>query len=217
VHSTLFTIALAGDPVVLIDNINRPLGSPALDSALTAGVIGGRLLGGNVKQDVPLTAVFLATGNNLRFKGDLVRRVVPIALDSTWERPEERTGFVHEPLEPWVHQERGRLVIAALTILAAYTEAGRPKQAIAQYGSFEQWSDLIRSALVWGGEVDPCEGRKTLAAQSDSAYAALATLLDAWLGCFPLGKYGQSVPRMDLLTSKWTHLGSAISTPFLHS
>ena len=85
------------------------------------------------------------------------RRVVPIALDSTWDRPEERTGFVHAPLESWVHQERGRLVIAALTILAAYTEAGRPKQAIAQYGSFEDWSDLMRSALVWlGPSTPPC-------------------------------------------------------------
>ncbi len=194
-RKTMLTIAIAGDPVVLIDNINRALGSPALESALTAGTIQGRILGLSEAPRVPMTAVFLATGNNLRFKGDMVRRVVPINLVSTWERPEERTVFEHTPLEPWVHQERGRLVMAALTILAAYTEVGRPNQNLAQYGSFEAWSDLVRSALVWAEEEDPCKERATLAQENDSAYAALSALLEAWQACFALVEDGKSVPR----------------------
>ena len=40
-----------------------------------------------------------ATGNNLSYRSDFVRRVVPIALDARMERPEERTGFRHPQLE----------------------------------------------------------------------------------------------------------------------
>ena len=52
-------------------------------------------------------------------------------------------------------------------------------------GSFEQWSDLVRHALVWAGEADPNEGRANLEAESDQAYETLATLLDAWAVCYP--------------------------------
>ena len=44
---------------------------------------------------------------------------------------------------------------AALTILKAYFTAGRPKQ-VASLGSFEVWSDIVRSAVMWLGEPDPC-------------------------------------------------------------
>lgn len=196
-RKSLLAIALAGEQIVLIDNITRPLGSGPLDSALTAGVIEGRILGRTETQRASLTAVFLATGNNLQFKGDMVRRVVPIDLDAGTEKPEERTGFAHNPLLPWIRQERPRIAVAALTLLAAYTHAGRPSQELTPYGSFEEWSDLIRSALVWAGEVDPCEGRKTLAAESDSAYSALAALLDAWITCYPHAVTGK-VPQRSI-------------------
>ena len=101
------------------------------------------------------------------------------------ERPEERTGFQHTPLIPWVQQERPRLTVAALTIVKAYFEAGCPAQGVTAMGSFEPWSDLIRQALVWAGEADPNEGRKDLEAESNPEYEQLAQLLDAWAQCYP--------------------------------
>jgi putative DNA primase/helicase len=62
---------------------------------------------------------------------------------------------------------------------------GCPSQGLTPYGSFEAWSDLIRNALVWLGEADPCEGRKDLAAQTDEKYEQLARLLATWDACFP--------------------------------
>jgi hypothetical protein len=109
--------------------------------------------------------IFLATGNNLQYVGDLARRVVPIALDPKMEKPEERAGFKYPDLLAHIAQERPRLVSAALTILKAYFADGCPSQGLSAYGSFQPWSDLIRSALVWTGEEDPCEGRKTIEAQ----------------------------------------------------
>jgi hypothetical protein len=105
----LLTVALAGYPVVHIDNVTRPLGSPALDLALTAPSFSDRILGKHDSREAPLSMVWLASGNNMQFKGDTARRIVPIDLDPKMERPEERTGFQHTPLTPWVQRERPRL------------------------------------------------------------------------------------------------------------
>jgi hypothetical protein len=42
---------------------------------------------------LPVNVVFFATGNNLGVRGDALRRIVPCRLETTEERPEERTGF----------------------------------------------------------------------------------------------------------------------------
>src|SRR5207249_6545161 len=115
----LLTVALAGYPVIHIDNVVRPLGSPALDLALTAPSFSDRILGKNDSREAPLSMVWLASGNNMQFQGDTARRILPIDLDPKMEKPEERTGFQHNPLTPWVQRERPRLTIAALTILKA--------------------------------------------------------------------------------------------------
>jgi hypothetical protein len=181
----LLTVALAGYPAIHIDNVTKPLGSPALDLALTAPSFSDRILGKHDSREAPLSMVWLASGNNMQFKGDTARRIVPIDLDPQMERPEERTGFQHNPLTPWVQQERPRLTVAALTIIKAFFEAGCPAQGVTPMGSFEQWSDLIRQALIWAGEADPNEGRKDIEAESDPQYERLATLLDAWTQCYP--------------------------------
>lgn len=181
----LLTVALAGYPCLHIDNVVRPLGSPALDLALTSSTFSDRLLGKNDSRTVPLSMIWLASGNNMQFQGDTARRILPIDLDPKMERPEERTDFVHTPLIPWIQQERPRLTTAALIIVKAYFEAGCPAQGLTAMGSFEQWSDLIRQALVWAGEADPNEGRKDLEAESNPEYEQLAQLLDAWAQCYP--------------------------------
>jgi hypothetical protein len=180
----LLALALDGDPLVVIDNVIGPLGNPALDLAVTSQLFKDRVLGKNATKEAPLYTVFLATGNNLAFQGDLARRVVPIELAPLMERPETRAGFVHPRLLDWLSEERPRLVSAALTVLRAYWVAGRPPQPFEPYGSFEAWSDLIRSALVWGGVPDPCGGRATLESDSDALYEAHAELLTAWDACY---------------------------------
>lgn len=180
----MFAIALAGVPLVLIDNVDRPLGSAALDGAITSGTIQDRILG---KSETPVarwTAVCAATGNNVVVKGDLARRVCPIDLNAVMERPEERTGFKHESLLAWCAGNRGRLVAAGLTILRGYIAAGRPRQDVTPYGSFEQWSDLIRSSVVWLGLADPAGGRQKIRENSDPALDALREALQCWRAAF---------------------------------
>jgi hypothetical protein len=191
----LLALALEGANICCLDNVTEPLGNQYLDMALTAQSITGRILGQTVTAEAPWNAVMFATGNNLTYRGDMVRRVVPISLDPKMEKPEERTNFQHPNLEEWVRQQRPGLVVNALTILQAFFRAGCPSQGLTPYGSFEAWSDLVRNALVWLGEADPCEGRNDLAAKTDEAYERLATLLTAWEACFPAKSDGSLQER----------------------
>jgi hypothetical protein len=197
----LLALGLDGDPLICLDNINRPLGSGPLDLALTSSTFKDRLLGTQTALEVPMHAIFMATGNNVQFLGDLARRVVPIHLDPKLERPEERTGFKYPDLLAHVRQQRPALVVAAITVLKAYFEDGCPQQDLSAYGSFQPWSDLIRSALVWAGERDCCEGRKDIEARNDPEFGTIATLLAAWFVCYPQGD-DQHSPRITLAALK---------------
>lgn len=179
----LLAIALAGDQIVHIDNITTPLGSGPLDSAMTAGFVAGRLLGGNETEHVPIHTLFFFSGNNISYQDDMARRLLPITLDARVERPEERSGFTHQPLLKWVACERPRLIIKALTILSAFVDADAPEK-MPSLGSYEGWSDLVRSAVVWCGGDDPCEGRKEIQRTSNPDVENLQTLLELWHACY---------------------------------
>ena len=220
----LLTLGLAGDSLIHIDNVVHALGSGPLDLAITAPTFSDRILGTQKQQVAPMNVVFFASGNNMVFRGDMARRVVPIDLDPKMEKPEERDGFQHSPLLPWILQERPKLVIEALTILKAYFVAGCPSQPIKPLGSFEEWSTLIRQALIWAGEPDPCEGRKNLEAESDPHYEALAVLLEAWQKCYKtkamtlkqamqdIGLCAVATPDAINPPNDWNELQDALST-----
>ena len=157
----MMVIALAGDAVVHIDNVIQPLGSAALDSALTAGEISDRILGQTAKVTAPWQTILFASGNNMQFRGDMARRVVPIDIDPKTERPEERNNFTHQDLRAWVLEQRPRLVMAALTIVRAYYEAERPAQKLKPLGSFEEWSRLAATPSAGPENPTPAPGVRT--------------------------------------------------------
>ncbi|MCB9610665.1 MAG: hypothetical protein H6716_29015 [Polyangiaceae bacterium] len=182
------SIALAGDPLVLLDNIDHGLGGAALDAALTARTWRERLLNTNDTIELPLHTIWMATGNNVEVIGDTMRRILHVRLESPEERPEERGDFRHPDLTRWVLEQRPRLVAAGLNILSAYTIAGRPDLGLKRWGSFEAWSDLVRNAVVWAGLPDPAETRHELRAAADVEGAALRQLLLNWDTLDPGGR-----------------------------
>ena len=177
----LLAVLSEGDPVICYDNIEKPFGSAALCSVLSQEEYKDRLLGGNRNLSVLTNATFLATGNNLTIVGDTSTRAILCRLDPKCERPEERS--FKKNLYKHIPENRGIIVVAALTILRAYHVAGRPKQNILPFGRFEEWSDLIRSALIWVGEEDPCKSRKEIE-NADPVRVALGGLLEAWYNVF---------------------------------
>lgn len=169
--------AIEASPAVLFDNVVSRLGGANLDAAITAGVWSDRVLGSSKSTGkLPLQTVWMATGNNLSYGSDLARRVLPIRMATTEERPEDRTDFRHADLLGWVAGNRPRLAVAALTILRAYFVAGCPEQDGGAWGSFEAWSRIIRGSVVWAGAADPMATRET-ARESDDSQALLGMLI----------------------------------------
>lgn len=172
----LGALLLASEGVIAVDNCEAPLGGEFLCSMLTQQVVRARILGKSEVPELPSNALITATGNNLRLLGDVTRRAVLCRLDARVERPELRS-FDFEPVD-LAKQERGRLVGAALTILRAYHVAGRPDCPEA-LGSFEEWSDWVRGALIWLGAADPV-GTMEAARESDPRLDELTAVLGAW-------------------------------------
>jgi hypothetical protein len=174
------SLVLAGDRLALFDNLNGKFGNAVLDAALTGTAWEDRLLGVNRMAKAPLYLSWYATGNNVALAADTARRVCHIRLESPQERPEERSDFRHPHLLVWIGEQRQRLLASALTILRAYFVAGRPDQKLPAWGSYEGWSALVRSAVVWVGMPDPGATRLLLQDQADVMAEAMALLLGCW-------------------------------------
>lgn len=176
----LFSILLAGDPLVLFDNVTNMLVSDALDAVLTGTVYSQRLLGVSEDRRVAIRTVFLASANNARLSTDLVRRSLGCRLEPNVEQPEARTGFRTPDLLGHVRRERARYLAAALTVLRAYALAGSPRVDSRPMGSYEAWCRVVRDALVWAGAPDPAVTQDALREGADVERDELRDLLTAW-------------------------------------
>lgn len=188
----LDSIALAGEPLAVIDNLTV-LGSDALDGTITAKTVSLRRLGTQTTVHVPWRTVLFATGNNLTYRGDTARRVVQITLEPQEEKPDQRTDFVHPELRKHV-READRIYLAhACTILLAYVAAGAPPPQ-AGYGSFEEWNTLVRGCVVWTTGIDPlAEQEKHITEDED--ITAWRQLLHAWQIC--LGEQRRTLAQVE--------------------
>lgn len=179
--------AIAGDLIYLIDNIAGKLASPSLDAALTATTWSDRILGISKTVTLPLRLTFFGTGNNVTLHRDTLRRTNYCRLQSRVENPETRSGFKYPSLLNHVREKRGYYTACALAILQGYYKAGRPDQKLPPLGSFEGWSDLVRSAVVWCGLPDPM-GTRVALAESDDDTTLLRQLLAGWREADPGGR-----------------------------
>lgn len=171
-------VLLAGDAVIAIDNIERPLRGDLLCQVATQQFVRLRPLGGSGMLNVPTHALLVATGNNLAVIGDLKRRVLMVRLDAHTERPEQRS-FDRDHLAE-IKARRGEIIHDALTVVLAYLAASEPKIAgLYGYGGFEQWDRLVRRPLAWLGCPDPLLTAEGLREQ-DPDLEAMRLLFSAW-------------------------------------
>jgi hypothetical protein len=188
---TMLALLSAGDPIVLLDNLVGMLSSDALDMVLTAQSYTQRVLGVSETRTVPIRTVFLATANNVSLSTDLVRRSLHCRLEPKCESPEARpeSDFHFPDLRAHVREHRARYLSAALTIVRAYTVAGRPPVKAKPMGSYEEWCRVVRNALVWAGGADPAETQAGLREHADVERDELGELLREWdalLGPLPV-------------------------------
>ena len=182
VKKQLTSIVVAGDSIILVDNVPGQFGSPVWDEFVTAARWQDRILGTMTMVDRPVQATVFVTGNHIEPLGDIARRTLHVLLHTDLERPDTRppSHFKHPDLEQHVQGNRARLVIAILTILRAYLVGGAPEVQGAVWGSFESWADRIAKPLVWLGMADPCETRTDFENAPSSHTTRAAALLGAW-------------------------------------
>ena len=174
---------LAGDALVSFDNCNAPVGGTLICQVLSQRWVRVRVLGLSRQVDVPTSALFAATGNNLILEGDLTRRSIRCELDAKVERPELREFAVNP--KTVFRQRRGELVSAALTILRAGRVA-ELKPISPPLGGFEMWSSWVRNPLQWLGCADPCDSMERLY-QGDPARESHEVMIVTWRDHFGLG------------------------------
>jgi putative DNA primase/helicase len=145
---------LSGRTLISLDNIRGTLASALLCQAIEQPMLDLRPLGTSAMTVIANTTTIVLNGNNLTIAEDLVRRTLLCRLDADSESPEDRV-FRNDPIA-CIRGSRSAYVAAALTIVRAYVAAGMP-DALASLPSFGNWSDKLRSALVWLGQADPVE------------------------------------------------------------
>jgi len=172
----LSALFLQGAGTVAIDNCGFPVDGNFLCAALTQATVSIRPLGTSTQVTVPTNAFLTATGNNLVIAGDMTRRTIVAHLDPRVERPELRE-FDFEPVAQ-AKADRVRYVVAALTIVLAFKASGAPRQSN-PLGSFEDWSTMVRDALLWLGCADPVETMER-ARVTDPKLDELSAVLTQW-------------------------------------
>jgi hypothetical protein len=172
---------IQGFSLICLDNVVGELGGDALCRLVEQLRPQVRVLGISKLVEVePRSVTFFANGNNIVIVGDLCGRVIRYRLDPGMETPELRK-FTGDPMRD-VLKNRGAYIAAALTIVRAYIVAGKPNK-MPQLASFNEWSDTVRSALVWLGEADPVRSMDTSRAE-DPEKGALIAMLSEWKAIF---------------------------------
>jgi hypothetical protein len=174
------SVLLHGPSFALIDNVSGKLQSPELDRLLTSLVWEDRVLGGNKIASLPNTAAWMVTGNNVQLGGDTPRRCYRIHLDAKMPQPWKRTGFMHDPLIPWVKAHRSEMLSALLTIVRAWYAGGMPEHPTPTKGSYSAWARTIGSTLAHAGIQGFLENEEKLYEDSDPERPQWATFFLAW-------------------------------------
>jgi putative DNA primase/helicase len=176
----LIAAVLRGQPMVSIDNLNGPIEGDFVCQMIERPFLELRPLGSSDMFTVANRITSYATGNNIRGRGDVVRRLVHCRLDANMEHPERRQFTTKPHIQ--VQDARGRYVAACLTIVRAYIVADRPGR-LPPLASFEGWSNSVRSALVWLGCADPARTMET-GHDDDDLNEEAAALFAAWPDVF---------------------------------
>ena len=153
----LTSILLAGDPVVVFDNLpnGAVIKSAALSQFVTSDEYADRKLGESERVKFRNRTRVVLTGNNVVLGSDNARRTIVCELQLEVESLKDRqVVFDHPSLATHIKQSRARYITAALTVLRAYALHPQPLK-LPPLDSFEDWSWRVRDALVWLGEDDP--------------------------------------------------------------
>jgi len=170
-----------------LDEAESPFGGRRWNGLVTATTYQDRILGASRTWAGPHFTVWVASGNNVQLATDTPRRCVHVRLEPPEERPEDRGDFKIKDIVAYTKQHRVELLGHVLTILRAYHLAGRPSHGLTPWGSFEEWSRLIRECVHWCTGID-CDTRKELTATADTSRELSGVILEHLETLYPSQK-----------------------------
>jgi putative DNA primase/helicase len=137
-----------------------------------------RILGVSKAPEIGNVAFCTATGNNVRAKDDLIRRVLTCTMNVPIERPEKRK-FTKNPVQ-MVLADRGKYLAAIFTIVRLYQAAGSPDLGDDMWESYTEFVRLVRNPLRYlDAKLDPVRSVETARAE-DPTIEAIRELFDHW-------------------------------------
>lgn len=180
------TTLRSGVSHAVFDNVSRTMDSDSLAAAITQEFWAKRLLGSNDDVRIRIRTIWAANGNNVTVSQDLARRCIWIRLDANVEKPWERPTdeFKHGEIRTWIRSHRGELVGAALTLIRAWLDAGRPVFRGKTLGSFEEWAGTIGGILETNGIPGFLENTAKFYETAFTANDAMTAFVEAWFDLY---------------------------------
>lgn len=207
------TAALMGtSAVVTFDNVGDTdsVEAPTLAKLLTSPVWDDRVLGRSEQARLTNDRLWLVTGNNIRFGGDIAQRTVLVHLDPKCPRPDLRTDFRIPDLDEWLEDadNRARLLHALLLLTRAWIVGGAPRGEYAMR-SFRRWARALGGFLAFHGICGFLANASQLEQQDEEA-AAWSGFLTTWHE-----RYGSTpITATDLLGSMQLPAGFSGADPW---
>lgn len=155
-EKTLTAMLLRAPRGMFFDNLKGYLkDTSSFCMAMTSAQYRARMLGGLNTVEISNRALWVLNGNNVVITGDAVRRVLTVGLESPENPGERQYGF--DPVE-MIEADPERYRRDLLDILFTYGQAGRPREGLSGYASFEVWNRLVRGCVMWliAQGVTPC-------------------------------------------------------------
>lgn len=190
-RKALTSAFLSGQSHIFLDNLNNALGwdgsttpidSGALAAALTQRYWSDRLLGSNTQTYLRIDSVWIGSGNNVEFSTELTRRLVLVTLLTTEERPGDRTGFKHDPLEAWLEANRRELLVACLILCSNWYAMGCPVGS-ENLASYEVYARTMGGILKACGIPGFLANRPRIGV-TDRTASRWSALVEAWSDAF---------------------------------
>lgn len=141
-------------PVVLFDNVgdHDSVAAPSLAKLLTSDQWDDRILGGNNSFAGQNDRLWMVTGNQIEFAGDIAQRTVLVRLSPDGPDPDLRTGFTIPDLDEWTGEPENlaKLLHALLVLARSWTAAGAPREDHQMRG-FKRWACGLGGFLAHHG------------------------------------------------------------------
>ena len=145
----ILALCISGERFFITSNAKGVFSNQVYEAATTAPIYSDRRLGISENLDLPNSAIYALSGNDLTLSEDMGRRVVRIRLEFFGESVERRT-FRFPDLYGHVREHRGRYLGALQAMVDRWVAAGCPDGSKLK-PSFVRWSQVI------GGIMEACD------------------------------------------------------------